>query len=781
MGTLRTINHPGVEIREYDLSNYTPLVGGTTSLITGFATKGEDLVPLEITSKNAFLSYFGTPTNEAEKHFYYAANEIFSQAGRVIAAKIPYDNTIKNIYLGTRFSVDTKVADTYTAYDTFSAFTLSSADLSSLQTLSGTSLSSYDNVGDYSLSGGTPVSGVNGYTSSGYVLSAYQVPTLSGIAAYGYTEGDFAGYTSYTKIQADPMEAISTSTVDSFRTGSVTGLAANEFIIVDRTRSVLKKDILTKNEVIGYFPVVTTAFNALPIQNMLTMSAFNVASGDYTEWCAVSSVGTSASTILNQNMAISLATSAFYNSNMSKQLAAQFPNISYNDIGQLDNDYMNKIMVTIVAMKNDPNENNKINFSVVESFIGSLDKQSINVDGATDYIGNIINSNSQYIEFYGNVDSNLADATGIYKVISQSASVYGFTSAQTAKNIKTSDILTSLDTIFDRLSNIDEVELDLVTDGGISNIAQYTTDTYLTSAGIYDPDGTANGTPWINTINNRESTEVWRSVIAKYITFCSTTRKDCMAIVDGLRPLVLSGKQKIVRPGTNSTIDIDILGNLKNITGINSNYAAMYIDWFKKLDDFTGTTFWLPPSIIANGIYVYTDRTANYWDAPAGLNRGVVYGAVDIAFNPNGKQMDSIYSKSFNYAVSYPYDGIILEGQKTLQTKPSAFDRVNVRRLFLKLERFTYKTLRYFVYEANNVFLRTRAKDQLTPIFEDVKSRGGIYDYKIIIDESNNVPISIDNNELRCAILIKPTKTAEFIICDFFALSSGTSFSEVSI
>jgi phage tail sheath protein FI len=299
-------------------------------------------------------------------------------------------------------------------------------------------------------------------------------------------------------------------------------------------------------------------------------------------------------------------------------------------------------------------------------------------------------------------------------------------------------------------------------------------------SGVYDPDGLV-GTAWAGTATDRAKTEIWRTVIGKYITLCSTTRKDCIAVVDGLRTICLAGSQKIVRQGNNATVDIHILANLKNITGINSNYATMNINWIKYIDTFTGVGFWVPPSILSDGIIIYTDRTANYWDAPAGLNRGILYNAVDIAFNPTGKQQDFIYSKSFNYALNYPYDGIILEGQKTLQVKPSAFDRINVRRLFLKLERFTYKTARYYVNEPNNIFTRTRLVDQLTPIFEDVKTRGGIYDYRIICDLSNNTPTSIDNNELRLAVLIKPTKTAEFIICDFYNLATGTSFSEVSI
>ena len=126
-----------------------------------------------------------------------------------------------------------------------------------------------------------------------------------------------------------------------------------------------------------------------------------------------------------------------------------------------------------------------------------------------------------------------------------------------------------------------------------------------------------------------------------------------------------------------------------------------------------------------------------------------------------------------------PVDGIVLEGQKTFQVKPSAFDRVNVRRLFLRLERATYKVARYFVYEGNTAYTRQRLIDTLDPIFADVKLRNGIYDYKIICDESINTPEVIDRNELKVKIGIKPVKTAEFILIDFIALTTGGSFDEM--
>jgi hypothetical protein len=715
MGSIRTIQHPGVEIHEYDLSQYSPETAGTTTFILGYAAKGTDCQIQPITTKNQFLEIYGTPANEAERYLYNAMSEVVSQAGDCLIAKLPYDNTSRNIY------------------------------------------------------------GVNTYTV------ATSTTLSNAITSNAYNATDFTGYNAAHIISDPTFSSTNMSAIDDWRTGN-SKPSTNQFVIIDKTRSIIGKNILasSNNETIGFFPVITTALNALPYQNMLTMSGFN--STDCTNWMAVSAIRTVAVPLLDSTQfAMSLATSSIYDNTLSKALANKFPAITYNDAGTLDSENMNKIMVNVITMKNDPGSNNRISFTPIESFIGSLNKNSKDINGNSDYIGNIINSNSNYIEFYGNItDTGLALSGQTYSATTQKSSIYGFTEAETAKLITTTTLLSSIDVIFDRASNIDEYVIDLVTDAGVSNIAQYIDDSNVTSGYAYDPDGVTNLT-WKDTVWDKSNTTTWKQVINKYINFCSTTRKDCMAIVDGLRPLVLAGNQKIVRPGVTATIDNNILTYLKNITGLNSNYAAMYINWFKVVDTFTGVNYWLPPSIMANSAYVYTDRTANYWDAPAGLNRGVVYNAIDIAFNPNGKQQDAIYTKSFNYAVNYPSNGIVIEGQKTLQVKQSAFDRVNVRRLFLKLERLTYNIAKTYVYEPNNVFTRTRLLDQLTPVYEDAKSRGGVYDYKLVCDSSNNSVSSIDNNELRLAVLIKPTKTAEYIVCDFYALSTGMSFSEVAI
>lgn len=334
---------------------------------------------------------------------------------------------------------------------------------------------------------------------------------------------------------------------------------------------------------------------------------------------------------------------------------------------------------------------------------------------------------------------------------------------------------------FSKVEDINERAIDIVCDAGIANIASYLKAIYG-NKGEYDlaiADDLGNSLlgMWKCTSNNA-AVRTWKAVEQKYDNFCKNVRKDCMFIADGLRPLVLAGQKKIIRPTKPSnTIDSQILPYVKFLTGLNTSYGAGYLDWFEQADDYSGDFFWCPPSIKAMGVYLNTDSNFMYWDAPAGLNRGVV-AATDVAFSPTMAQAGSIYEKNWNYSVNYPQDGIVLEGQKTFQVKPSAFDRVNVRRLFLRLERQAYRVARYFVYEGNTAYTRQRLVDALDPYFAEAKAGGGIYDYKIKCDDKNNTPETIDRNELHCSIGIKPTKTIEFLYIDFVALRTGGSWEE---
>jgi hypothetical protein len=227
-------------------------------------------------------------------------------------------------------------------------------------------------------------------------------------------------------------------------------------------------------------------------------------------------------------------------------------------------------------------------------------------------------------------------------------------------------ILDGLNKSFDKVSDINKLDIDIVPDAGLANIASYLKaifgDKGPYDLSITDSMGNSMLGMWKCVKATDPAVKMWKTVEMKLDNFCKNIRKDCMFIADGLRPLVLQGQKKIIRDTKPShTIDANILPYLPAICGLNTNYGAGYVDWFEQADDYTGDFFWVPPSIKAMGVYINTDVNFDYWLAPAGLNRGII-SATDVAFSPTGKQAGSFYEKNWNYAINYPQDGIVLEG-----------------------------------------------------------------------------------------------------------------------
>jgi phage tail sheath protein FI len=175
-----------------------------------------------------------------------------------------------------------------------------------------------------------------------------------------------------------------------------------------------------------------------------------------------------------------------------------------------------------------------------------------------------------------------------------------------------------------------------------------------------------------------------------------------------------------------------------------------------------------------------SSATSYPWSAPAGFSRGVLTGITDIAINPTQKHRDLLYKININPVAYFPGDGYVIFGQKTLFNKPSAFDRINVRRLFLTLEKVVQRLLKYYVFEGNTYTTRIRLVNSLLPLFNQAKNSDGLYDFRIICDERNNTPDVIDDNAMKIAIYIQPVRTAEFILADFVATRSGSDFTEIT-
>jgi uncharacterized protein len=208
----------------------------------------------------------------------------------------------------------------------------------------------------------------------------------------------------------------------------------------------------------------------------------------------------------------------------------------------------------------------------------------------------------------------------------------------------------------------------------------------------------------------------------------------------------------------------------------NTSYAASYWPWVRIIDPATGKQVWVPASTIIPGVYAFNDKVSAPWFAPAGINRGGLSTVLQAQFKLTQGQKDALYSNNINPLATLPKKGVVVFGQKTLQKQASALDRVNVRRLLIELKNFIRQIADTVVFEQNTIATRNSFVSRVTPFLEGIQQKQGLYAYKIIMDESNNGPAVIDQNQLIGQIYIQPTRTAEFISLDFILLPTGAEF-----
>jgi hypothetical protein len=209
-----------------------------------------------------------------------------------------------------------------------------------------------------------------------------------------------------------------------------------------------------------------------------------------------------------------------------------------------------------------------------------------------------------------------------------------------------------------------------------------------------------------------------------------------------------------------------------------SSYAAMYFPWIQYPDADLGKNVWVPPSTVMGGVYAFNDKVAHPWFAPAGLNRGGIDMAIQAWRKLSHSNRDTLYQSNVNPIATFPGQGVTVWGQKTLQKKASALDRVNVRRLLIKVKKFIASASRFLVFEQNTNSTRKRFLSIANPFLEQVQSNSGLNAFKVIMDDSNNTPDLVDRNILYGQIFLQPTRTAEFIVLDFTVQPTGATFPE---
>jgi len=208
----------------------------------------------------------------------------------------------------------------------------------------------------------------------------------------------------------------------------------------------------------------------------------------------------------------------------------------------------------------------------------------------------------------------------------------------------------------------------------------------------------------------------------------------------------------------------------------NSSYAASYWPWVQVVDPDTGAMVWVPASTVMGGVFAYNDSVSEPWFAPAGINRGGLSQVVRAEKKLTQANRDTLYDGKVNPIATFPGTGVVVYGQKTLQTRASALDRVNVRRLLIQLKSYISQVANNLVFEQNTIATRNQFLNQVNPYLESVQQRQGLYAFKVVMDDTNNSADVIDRNELVGQIYIQPTKTAEFIYLDFNVLPTGATF-----
>ena len=313
----------------------------------------------------------------------------------------------------------------------------------------------------------------------------------------------------------------------------------------------------------------------------------------------------------------------------------------------------------------------------------------------------------------------------------------------------------------------------LATSGGFENA----TGGVMAGAKFYDTIDSSNtqgvvGTDYTNMINLLSNTDDYKFNIlltpglynADYTSQATSIISNTQNRGDNLYVLDL------VKYGQTVT---DVTGQAKSRS---TSYAASYWPWVQVIDPDTGTQVWVPASTVMGGVFAYNDAVSDPWFAPAGINRGGLGQVVRPERKLAQSTRDTLYTSKVNPIASFPGTGVVVYGQKTLQTKASALDRVNVRRLLIAMKSFISQIANNLVFEQNSIATRNNFLAQVNPYLEGIQQRQGLYAFKVVMDDTNNTADVIDRNQLVGQIYVQPTRTAEFIYLDFNITPTGAAF-----
>lgn len=763
----RTILSPGTEIFERDLSLIAPQNVGTNVFIAGYAAQGPTDEVIKITTRADLDMIYGPPTNSAERYFYHGVRELLNSPAQIYTSRLPY-GAAQGTGFGSEYSALVYPAKTYV--------TSSSAISTDFTSASSTIVL------------GTPVH-----------------VTLS--------------ETEYNQLQEGSLFTWSQSGCNRAQLSGFSELGKAGLIILNKSQTTINSQFE------GYYVGIADNTNINPASN------YDAIVGAKTVSQSGAAITTSFTTIPTGTFQFSLTSTPNGKSGSVSQIMENLTD--YNIDGREDDDLLNvgvfKLRKSLYAT-----ESYKLDYVLEGSVVGSIDyfrtrpnqsggpfvsfflenedsddrnvevlvnpyvsnkfgSTAVGVDGiptrkvrllTTTLSSASVNVTGIHSAGYSTLVNDLGYADNIYPV--------GTYSGGQVSSKDLGDIPGKLERALDAIKNDEIYDIDVVVEAGLGTI--YTITKALTAT-YYDDtvysSALSSKLASLRTSNALDATGEdvrgnYSVIFNKFENFCNLPsntggRGDCVFIADPIRHIMITGKDTKVLADRSKNFQTDVYWAMRHQFELeNTSYACVYANWAQIYDEFLGDKVWVPFSAVAAAAFARNDAAEFPWSAPAGYTRGLVSGnVVNIAITPNQKQRDELYKTNLNPVLFSPSQGMAIFGQKTLSRKPSAFDRINVRRCFLALERPTKKASIFFVFEPNNEFTRTRFVNTLNPIFEYAKNNGGVYDYVIVCDERNNTPQVIDSNEMRADIYIKPTRTAEFILVSFIATRTDADFQEL--
>ncbi len=774
----RVIQSPGVEIRERDLSLRAPTNVGTNVFVAGFTNQGPSDEVLTITTRDELEAIYGVPTNSAERYFYYTIRELLNSPAQIYTFRLPYGSGQGDGF-GSQHSA---LVYPVRAYVPSTSAVTTNLDLSAATYLLGEPV--HINLSEVQFN--QALEGTL-FDWSATALPQSQLNVLANIGGAGVIvldksqttinsqfEGYYVGLADNSNINyASNFDAVAGVKTLSL-TSNYVGLSGGT-----NTYTIIPEGTLQFN--------LSSAFNG-PInsisQVMENLTQYNIDGRDDDDLLNVGVFKLRKSVFATEAFKLDyVLDSAIVGSidTFRTQLnPTGGPAVPFFLESTDDNSRNVEILVN-------PYISNKYTQSSLNASGIPLKKIRVNTRGAASNM-----ATSAFVPVFG-IDATAYAAMSPLVGYADNLYPLGAFSSTTMTQKIIGNLPTKINRALETVINDEVYDIDVVLEAGLGTVF-----TMASAAGTqYYDDTLYNNTikTKLDTLrtsndiqNDAVATEIrgnYSAIFNQYENFCNLPsntggRGDCIFVADPIRHIMVTGKNTKVLADRTKSFQVDVYWAMRHQFELeNSSYAAGYANWMQVYDEFTGEKIWMPPSSFVGAVIARSDAAEFPWSAPAGFNRGLLTTALDVAINPNQKQRDELYKSNLNPISFSSGQGIVVFGQKTFSRKPSAFDRINVRRLFLALERPTKKASKFYLFEPNNEFTRTRFINTLTPIFEFAKQNGGVYDYMLICDERNNTAEVIDNNELRATVLLKPTRTAEFIIVEFTATRTDASFEEI--